>query len=391
MNHRRSGALFVVCAGLLAACSSAAPGRTTTPTPAPSASPTATPLMPSPSPAPSATSAPSPTTPPSVPTGFAPTSVTFVSTSMGFVLGTFPCNANGGSCLALLRTSDAGHTWSPLQAPPTKPSQNGGNGVQYVRFANAQTGWVFGTELWVTRDGGAHWHKPALPAGTNGPVQGLEVGAGAVHAAVVGNDGIDVDTSPAATDAWTRAMTIPFGAGPIPQGQITLSGSAGWAVEVDRTVVGGARLISGHWSAWTPPCSSVAGPASLAAATTSRLVAACDEGEWSAPAGVHLWFSSDGGSTFQRVAAAVSLSHAWLVTLSTSGVVVVGGYNTGGSGQLVASFNSGASWTVVYSGVATSTMADLGFTTSTQGIAIVGTHLVMTFDGGHHWNPVAFS
>lgn len=317
-------------------------------------------------------------------------SATFVSASTGFVLGSSTCGSAGG-CLALLRTTDTGHTWTVVSAPPTHPSQGSGSGVREVRFADAQNGWVFADELWATHDGGAHWHQPALPGVVNARVQSLEAGAGLVHATVLSDNGLDVDSSPVGADHWSRGMTIPVGAGPVPYGQVVLSGNAGWAIEVDRTVVGGARLSSGHWSSWTPPCSSVAGPATLAAATTTRTGAVCDEGEWSTPQGVHMWFSSDGGSSFQRVAAALPLDDSRGMAMSTSGAVVVGGHR-GNAVELLASYNSGGTWTTAYTTTSQAAqVADLGFTTATQGIAVVGGSMLMTFDSGHHWNPVSFT
>ena len=378
--------ITLAAAGVLAACSSSTPNQ---PAPSPSVAPTSTstPTQPPTTPSPTPTATPVPTAPPAlaIPAGFTAMSATFVSASTGFVLGSYPCGA-AGDCLLLLRTSDTGHTWSIVPAPPTHPSQAAGSGVRAVRFADAQDGWVFADELWATHDGGAHWRQPALPGVSNASVQSLEAGAGLVHATVLSNNGLDVDSSPVGSDHWTRDTTIQIGAGPVPHGQVVLSGNAGWAMEVDRTVIGGARLTGGTWSGWTPPCSSVSGPATLGAGTTTRLVAVCVEGVWSTPQGVHVWFSGDGGSSFQRVAAALPLQDAGQIAMSPSGTVVVGD-----ASKLVLSANGGATWSTVYTVLASTYFADLGFTTASQGIVVAGGKLLMTFDGGHHWNPVSFT
>jgi hypothetical protein len=332
--------------------------------------------------------------PPGVPAGFAALSVTFVSPSMGFVLGTSTCSAADG-CLALLRTSDSGHTWTAVQPPPTHVSRTTPGGVRKVRFADARNGWAFDSDLWATHDGGAHWTQLALlGSASNVDVQSLEVSSGVVHALVVSGDhGVEIFDSPAGGDAWTASSTsIPLGAGPVPQAQLTLQRSAGWAIEVDRTVIGGARLGAGRWTSWQPPCGSAGGPAWLAAATTTSLAAVCDEGEWNGPSiSVHLYLSSDGGSTFRRVAAPLSLTAAAGIAMSTSGALVVGGGNTGGTeAVLQASFDGGASWSTVYRGSDSIDPGELGFTTATQGVAISGSRLLITFDGGHHWSPVSF-
>src|SRR5712691_1622562 len=108
-----------------------------------------------------------------------------------------------------------------------------------------------------------------------------------------------IATSPVDSDAWVVSpTTVEMGAGPVPHPQLVLYGTAGWLVEVDRVVVAGARLVSGAWTPWQPPWATVAGPAILAATSSSDLVVACDVGLWSTPTGEHLFVSSDAGVTF---------------------------------------------------------------------------------------------
>ncbi len=101
-----------------------------------------------------------------LPNGFAPISATFIGLKTGWALGTLAtsCAADsGGTCLALARTDNAGTTWYQAQAPPTRTA-NAAGGVSQVRFLNRQDGWVFGPDLWWTRDGGSNWDR----AGTAG-------------------------------------------------------------------------------------------------------------------------------------------------------------------------------------------------------------------------------
>ena len=195
-----------------------------------------------------------------------------------------------------------------------------------------------------------------------------------------------------------RPPTLPLGAGPVPQGQLVLQGSTGWAIEIDRTVEGGARRSGGAWSSWQPPCSSAGGFAALSAGTTTHIDAVCDEGTWTGPSeSVHLYVSTNGGASFTRFAQAIgglANGNATAVTVSSTGTIVVGGSVNGTpSGVLLASFDGGSSWTKVYSGDTGITPDELGFTTSSQGVAITSgdhPHLLMTYDGGHHWNAVTF-
>jgi photosystem II stability/assembly factor-like uncharacterized protein len=69
------------------------------------------------------------------------------------------------------------------------------------------------------------------------------------------------------------------------------------------------------------------------------------------------------------------------------GVVIVGS----GVGDLIGTFDGGTSWTVIDHPAAPRAWSQVGFTTSSQGIAIDGGGtLFMTFDGGHNWAPVGF-
>ncbi len=365
------------------------PGSTSPATPPASAAPAA---VATPSPEPSATPGEA-VAPPAV-LGFEPASVTFVSADAGWVLGTGTCAS--GPCAAMARTGDGGTTWSPAPAPPAVvvggPGQ-GASGISGLRFANLQDGWAYGPNLWATHDGGTTWARVTIPGlAANAPVFALETAGGIVHAAVLDGGNFRVASSPVAGDNWTVSpVQVPVGAGPVPAVQLVLSGAAGWLVENDRTVVGGARLSGGTWVAWTPPCADVVGPAFLASSSPTELVAACDVGLWSNPTGDHLYLSHDGGSTFAPSGTAAPLTMAAMAAMASPSDIVVGGSDATGS-VLVATADAGRTWTVV-ARLPAGQIADLGFTTTTQGVVIVGgaggsASLLMTRDGGQTWHAV---
>ncbi|HZQ59280.1 MAG TPA: hypothetical protein VFA84_14670 [Acidimicrobiales bacterium] len=336
-----------------------------------------------------AAAAPAPTAPtfaPSasaanVPPGFTPRSVTFVSPTEGFVLG----------ASAVAHTVDAGRTWTALPALPHAK-------VSELRFANAHDGWAWGPELWATHDGGHSWHQLTVPGGEGG-VYALEAAAGAVHMVVFDGQAFRVATAPVASDAFSvslGAAAIPVGAGPVPTVQLVLQGRTGWAIEVDRTVVGGLRLVDGAWQPWTPPCLTGNGPAVIAASSATEVVAACDEGVWGpAPqTGERLWVSHDGGATFTG-AGPIPGGHALAVASPSAGTIVAA-VQAAGPAALEATFDAGATWSQV-STAAGVDAADLGFTTATQGVVVFrtpagdGGTLQITRDGGRTWREVAFS
>jgi photosystem II stability/assembly factor-like uncharacterized protein len=325
--------------------------------------------------------------------GLSPVSVTFVSADVGWVLGTGMCS--GAPCAAIAQTVDGGRTWAAAPAPaaPIFPSpSNVTPGISRLRFADARNGWAFGPDLWATHDGGATWARlaiPGLPAGA--AIVALEAANGTVHAVLLDGSDNRVASSPVGADDWSLSpVRVPVGAGPVPAVQLVLSGAAGWLLENDRTVVGGARLVNGAWVTWQPPCADVVGPAFLAASGPTELAAACDVGLWGNPGGDHLYLSHDGGSTFVESATAVPLQMPVQVAAASPSVIVVGG-NDATKAVLVATFDGGRTWTTV-ARLGAVEIVDLGFTTATQGVVITASagqaNLLMTRDGGRTWQAV---
>lgn len=330
-----------------------------------------------------------------VPVDFAAASATFVSPQTGWVLGTAPCGS--GLCTSLVRTRDGGKTWVAIPAPAADLSVAQPSGVAKIRFADADNGWAFGPELWATHDGGAHWSR-STPLGLEKghTVSDLAAAAGVVHASVVDTNGVRILTSPVRTDDWqSSSTTVPLGAGPAPQAQLVLQGSAGWLIQVNRTVIGGARLSDSSWIPWQPPCAAAGGPAYLAAPSATDLVAVCNEGMWTgATQAVRAYASSDGGTTFHPIGVALPLSCCAAVASGQPGVAVVAENSGDGTASLQANLHAGSTWTRVYRGQSGQSWTDLAFTGPSQGVAVavqanphVGS-LLMTLDGGRTWRIV---
>jgi photosystem II stability/assembly factor-like uncharacterized protein len=336
-----------------------------------------------------------------VPAGFQPMSVTFVSARTGWVLGTAPCGQS--ACTILAHTTDGGSSWTEVGRLPMTLGRSAGE-ESWVRFADLDTGWIVASagsqanELWVTHDGGRNFALEPNPGGTSATILALEASDGLVHVVdLVPGSGVDrIFSSPVDRDAWTVATATPsFGAGPVPSSEMVLQGRAGWVVDVNRTVVGGARLDpSGGWTAWTPPCSDAHGPGYLAASSPSSLYAVCTEGVWGSPAAgttpnsEWLYASRDGGASFSVVGRVPQTNAAGIISVAPGSATIV---QAGDSG-IMATFDGGKSWQHV-SSVAGITY--LGFTTAAQGVAVAQTSggssaLLMTRDGGHTWAAVTF-
>ena len=98
---------------------------------------------------------------------FQPTSITFVSSRLGAVIGQGqPAGLCTGqsTCTSLAGTDDYGKTWFGVSAPAAG-SPDGASGVSQLRFLNENQGFAFGPALWVTEDGGASWAQVGLPSG----------------------------------------------------------------------------------------------------------------------------------------------------------------------------------------------------------------------------------
>jgi photosystem II stability/assembly factor-like uncharacterized protein len=335
--------------------------------------------------------------------GFLAASVTFLSSQHGWVLGTTPCGAS--SCLAIARTQDGGGTWTSLNPPPTTFSAGtASTGVDGIRFANSLDGWVYGPDLWATQDGGNTWTRITLLGWSAPTFEDLETAAGVVHAVFLDTDqdvAVRIATSPVGSNSWQVSPTaVTLGAGPIPVPQLVVQGSAGWILEDDRVVVGGAHLVGGGWESWKPPCTQVNGPAALAASSSQDLIAVCDQGVWgpASPTGFRAWVSSNGGASFSLLPTAVpdTAAPGPLASPDPSVAALASG------SDILATFDGGSTWTTVYIGPASQGIDYLGFTTTTQGVAIElespicnnssctspAGSLLMTHDGGHEWAPV---
>lgn len=360
----------------------------------------------------------------SVPQGFTAWSVSFPSVQDGWALGaacaTLPCPA------IVLRTTDRGQTWASIPAPLTKVSIDFKSGVTSIHFADATNGWVFGTELWATHDGGAHWAQPTL-AGvpTDAYVKTLATADGTVSASVVdgktngGGTGcctrIRIASSPVNRDDWQFSATIGRPYDLATDAQLVLRGQTGWAIPaaLPQYPSVGARLEHGVWKPWQLPCpqSTSEDPARyyhpfVAAADATDLVVVCSQGfsiqPPSPPPSEPVYFSTDGGSTFHPAARPIPVSTN-AVADPTPGTVIVEGLTPDLTSTLRATFDGGDTWATVYTAHPTGggpgawSFQDLTFVTPSRGLALYvhnGTGgqavLLLTIDGGRHWSPLPF-
>lgn len=347
-----------------------------------------------------------------VPADFRPSSVTFVSTRTGWVIGQAgsPGNCATDYCTSVARTTDAGRTWSGVPAPLTG-APDGATGVGQIRFLNLRDGWAFGPGLFVTHTGGKTW----TPVSTHGlRVTDLETvgkrvyalwasctGTGAAYAS--GCSAFTLYSASAGGGAWAPVGPATTGLAGRASGEapsLVLTGSRGYLLAPDGTLYAGPIDGSAPWQktgSIPAACGADNGPpgALIGAVSASDLILACliprSYNEPAVPAEQKLIYSSaDGGASWNRTstapasgtAASLAASPAATMMLATSrGIELL---PPGGTAWRAATL-TGATPAGGFSYV--------GMTTDDQGIALpadTGDGTVwFTFDGGQTWKPSA--
>ena len=347
------------------------------------------------------------TVPLTVPKGetraFEPASSTFISANTGWTLG---AACKGSACpIALMHTTDGGHSWTQVSAPVASFPVNGASrGVSGVRFADANNGFVFGPELWSTHDGGASWSRVNLPGAPFGSLV-LEI-AGHDAVAVTISDHVTLWSSPVDRDDWKASnVHVEIGAGPIPEAQLAANGSQAWMLLVNRSLSGQARFVNGQWETWkTRPVGIDFGVRAISSRRRARTTWSCSVTTRSG-SGRARWPSRCSRRT---TAARPSTPVARCRTSSAarrsrrpsrvfSSLPATARVR---ARALKDRANGGATWPSAID--LPTAVAQLGFTTAQQGFLIsqpagssadLGsgpTTMSMTYNGGKDWSPIAF-
>jgi photosystem II stability/assembly factor-like uncharacterized protein len=321
MAHRKGFAIAAILAvAALAACAPTN-SRTITPSgrsPTFSLQPTPPFFQPTPpfSQHPTPPSDASPT--PSVPAGFQPSALSAISENEFWVLGTEACTSRCPP--TILHSDDAGKTFRSIPGPQMVFLDST---VLDLRFADRLNGWAFGSQLWATHDGGAHWKQINLGM----TVLQLEPGAnGYVYAALEACS--STGSSPCVDKIMrTRSNSDAWSAISVPGRQTGLSvigvhGDTLWTMVFAGS--SGAEWIShddgGSFVRGTMPCEPDLG-GSFDPVSVSVIWAFCATGLSGGP-----WVSTNGGATFS--AAGVGLGKftngAIVAALSARRAFVVG-------------------------------------------------------------------
>jgi photosystem II stability/assembly factor-like uncharacterized protein len=357
-----------------------------------------------------------------VPANFQPTSVTFIGTREGAVIGQAgtPGHCFTRYCTSLAGTSDYGQSWYGVSAPLTGPP-GGGTGVSQLRFLNAEDGWAYGPGLWVTHDGGAHWAQEQ----TSGlRVTGLETAGDRAFALFADCSGtgqaygsacarFSLYSSAAGSGQWSpvpgpvRDLAVQPAAAPV-AATLVLTGDAGYLLAPDGAIYTGP-LTGAAWrrsgpgpgcylgapTAWGQPARA------MLAAEPGQLYELCAQGSGddgqvgtggpggTAPEPKSLSVSGDDGKSWQPagtppaagVATSLAATPGKLIVASTAGLYV--------------SDDGGGSWTRPQGSPQGAAAGQPGFgyvglTDSEHGVAVPADprlhEVYITTDGGAHWH-----
>ncbi|HUJ07377.1 MAG TPA: hypothetical protein VLX31_14805 [Streptosporangiaceae bacterium] len=323
-----------------------------------------------------------------VPAGFQPDSVTFVSASDGWVLGTAPCAHK--PCTSVLSTTNGGRTWQGIPAPRYPLARFAGQkGLDRLRFASTATGYAYGSQLWVTHNGGAGWHRVAFP----GYVADLETAGGVAYAAsVTPHEAVTIYRSTIGTDSWSRVSGLPAGVtGFGGLGTITLHGTAGW-VNLGSHVY--ATTTGESWTRLGFRCPHDYGIASIGAFSSDRVTLLCAGQPAVGSTQKLLYYSVDGGTHFVKVGSPPSGGDGGVLAQPGSAHVFIA--TASGATWLYVSTDGGRHWrNSLLLDDGGKGWADFGFTTASQGVAVegvpaLGSHMYMTYNSGRSWHRVTF-
>jgi hypothetical protein len=348
-----------------------------------------------------------------VPGNFRPTSVTFVGTRTGWVIGQAltPGHCASQFCTSVARTDDAGKTWTGVPAPMAGAA-DGASGLSQIRFLNLKYGWAYGPQLYATHTGGQTWTQ----VNTGGlRVTALETVGDrvfALWASCTGDGpayatGCTSFTLYSASDKggpWAPVGTSTTGltdGAASEAAQLVLTGSRGYLLAPGGALYSGPVDGSGPWTrvsslvascpVGTPRADGQPTGALLGAVNASYLILACASASSGGNPVVstqqkYIYASKNGGMSWRQTTTAPTAGVAFGVAASPSESVMLA---TDQGIDLLPASETAWRQATVRGGAPAGGFRYIGMTTDDQGIALpadpsAGT-IWFTFDGGKSW------
>lgn len=333
----------------------------------------------------------------SVPAGLQPESASFLSPTRGFVLGSVGCRRLHPCQAWLVATTDGGASWHRLAVPDLRIFGStvaiAAGEASRVVFAGRRIGWLFGPGLWVTRDGAAHWRRLTMP----GMVQAMAVARRTVYAVVspAHASTTELFSSPVGKSAWTRVGTITsapvFSFAVFGRSVWFGSGNDVWATADGR-----------HWHRNHFACAGAFyGLTDIAAASAARVDFLCTStGPFNtAQEGMEVMASSDGGKTEHLAGrkAPIFGDGGAIATPPGRGAVITFAVSVGAPSWIWRSPDGGKTWKRVAFFRRGGGWTSLSYVSPSVGLIVlylpgarITGQLLRTSDAGRTWHRVLF-
>jgi len=268
-----------------------------------------------------------------------------------------------------------------------------------IRFADFFHGFVFGTGLWETTDGGEHWAAAAAPSGS---ILSLEVIDGqvlALTAACTSQGGCAqaglLQRRALSGGTWHQVAQIPS--------PHLIATAARVAALVDGTSVLVTTDGGLTFATRATPCTTqgVAMPTSVAVTSQEGLALLCAGQGAAGSVEKTVYVSSDLGAHWAKAGPPARGGDPYAIAAATPAQIVVAAES--GASWLYYSGDSAAKWGTAYmAGDGGMGWNDLGFTTTSDGVVVHGPvlsdsnserrpgQLLLTSNGGATWQAVKF-
>jgi len=331
--------------------------------------------------------------------GFQAASASFISPTRGFVLGTGPCGLRQVCRARLAGTTDGGAHWQSLNSPDVTFG-NGGRGhgpwVTDVALASRRVGWLYGSELWVTRDGGGRWRELSL----GGSVQAVAASSGLAYAVVEpvhSKTGSELFATPVGTNAWQRVGTFTGDYLPHWSGGFAVLGRSAWFAAADAvwTTADGT-----HWNMYPFACAGTYyGITAMAVASASRVRFLCTSSANSNTGqdAIEILASFDGGKTEHLAGRKVQVEgDGGMIAVPPGNAKVITFAPNGPTAWIGRSTNGGKTWRHVASFNTGGGLNSLSYVSATVGWIVLNRPskaglsgvLLRTTDAGRTWHQV---
>lgn len=329
-----------------------------------------------------------------VPADFAPSSASWTSADVGWVLGFNPCD--GKLCPTIVRTTDGGETWQRRTAPPIRSLMPGENA--HIVFSDQRNGVATsGARIYVTNNGSRSWQRVSIPA-KDPYIASIAANQTGMYAVVSAADATTLYAARQGSTVWQAIAGLHVG------------GGGGWDVAargVDAAAALGVVFESNrYWTAnsdhgflaTTRPCDTYAA-VEIAITPTGRAMAACSFEPGHGKMAKELMIGNpDTGFRDAGPAPYDGITTDFAAATTRTAVVAAVGADSSDTEHafLHATFDGGRTWSqpLVRDGLP---FSDLAFVDPTHGSVVYGgprwpdAVVYRTTDGGHTWQPLSFS